>query len=186
MSPWAYFMEKASQGMRPGSGHSGEHKMKRLFWLLAIIVLVQCEKQSTEPEIKYYEVEYLVESAGDTTSIRYLDENEESQSIKFANDERHKTLAEAFGGSLWRLKFKVKKGASLFITAQSYGEPFSQYFPVVYVWCYIYVDGGAAVAHDAANCSLGESTGSSGEGCTYWEHSDHYLSWATASYKILK
>ncbi|MFC1620179.1 hypothetical protein ACFL45_09560 [Candidatus Neomarinimicrobiota bacterium] len=145
--------------------------MKRLFWLLAIIFLVQCEKQSTEPEIKYYDVEYLVKSGGDTTAIIYNDENGESKGITFAHDERHKT---------WQLEFKVREGSSLSIIAQSYGEPYSQYLPVVYVWCYIYVDGGAAVANDAANCSLEES----GEGCTYWEYQDYYICMASASYKI--
>ncbi len=147
--------------------------MKQLFWLVAIIFLVQCEKQSTEPEIKYYNVRYFVMSGGDTTSVMYLDENEEYQLIKFAHNERNET---------WQLEFKVEEGASLLIMATSRGYPYSQYLPVVYAWCYIYVDGGAAVAHDAANCSLKES----GEGCSYWEILDYYTCMASASYKILK
>jgi len=148
--------------------------MKQLLCLIAIIVLVQCEKQSTEPEIKYYDVMYSVWSAGDTTQIMYLDENEEYQLIEFAHNERHET---------WQLEFKVEAGANLLIMAESRGYPYNQYVPVVYAWCYIYVDGGVAVASDAANCNSLEE---SGEGCTYWEILDYYDCMASASYKILK
>ncbi len=146
--------------------------MKRFFWLLAAVILVQCGKQGTEPEVKYYEVKYVVVSAGDTTSIIYNDENGESQYTIFAHDERHKT---------WQLEFQVREGANLSIIAQSYGEPFSQYLPVVSVWCYIYVDGGAAVASGTADACLNATCG----GCSYWPIIEYYTCMASASYKIL-
>lgn len=144
--------------------------MKRLAWLLAVIFFVQCEKQSTEPEIKYYDVEYLVWSAGDTTQIMYLDENEEYQLIEFAHNKRRET---------WQLKFKAKEGITLSIIAQSYGESYNQYLPVVSVWCYIYVDG-ATVASNTADACLNESC----DGCTYWSSIDYYDCMAYAFYKI--
>ena len=54
--------------------------MKQLFLLVAILFLVQCEKQSTEPEIKYYDVKYVVSSSGDTTLVIYRDQNGKDQS----------------------------------------------------------------------------------------------------------
>ena len=146
--------------------------MTRLFGLVAIIFLVQCENQSTEPEIQYYDVKYVVVSAGDTTQIIYNDEYGDSQYTIFAHDERHKT---------WQLEFKVREGSSLSIIAQSYGEAFSQFLPVVSVWCYIYVDGGAAVSSGTADACLNESC----SGCTYWPLSDYYICMASATYKIL-
>lgn len=121
-------------------------EMKQLLSLLAIIVLVQCEKQSTEPEIKYYEVKYVVSSSGDTTSVIYRDQNGKDQSVTIAHDTRFQ---------VWEVKFKAKEGSDLWIFAQSWGEAIFG-VRLVSASVFIFVDEGSAVAQNGVDAGKNE------------------------------
>ncbi len=120
--------------------------MKQLFLLVAILFLVQCEKQSTEPEIKYYDVKYVVSSSGDTTLVIYRDQNGKDQSVTIAHDTRIQ---------VWEIKFEAKEGSDLWIFAQSWGKAIFG-VRLVAASVFIFVDGGPAVATEAVNADYNE------------------------------
>jgi hypothetical protein len=98
-----------------------------------------------------YEIEYVVWSAGDSTQITYLDQTGKYQSVEFVYDEPRTVR-----GNTWQLAFEARRGSTLSVFAQCRGGKYSQTKALVYVYVYIFVDGGSPKIYRGAHADNGE------------------------------